>query len=383
MAHDDEIVGEAAFRIDRGIGLRDGVAPLLHRREIDHLVGDAAVFDLAIRRLDEAVFVHPRIGRERIDQADIRPFRRLDRADAAVMRRMHVAHLEAGALARQTARAKRRETPLVRDLGQRIGLVHELRQLRGTEELAHGGSRRLGVDQVLRHHRVDIDRRHALLDGALHAQKADAILIFHQLADRTHPAIAEMIDVVDLALAVAQIDQRADHRDDVFLAQDAHGVRRIEIEPHVHLDAADRGQVVALRIEEQRLEHILRRVDRRRLARAHDAIDVEQRIFARHVLVDRQRVADIGADIDVVDVEKRQLLVAQIDQRLQRRLADIDFPFAVFSFGAGDLLAGFGVNFAGLRVDEIFGDVMADQFLIGQPQRLEPLSRRAAAPGAR
>ena len=224
MPHDDQIVGEAALGVDRRIGLRDRVAALFHRREIDHLVGDAAVLHLAIRRLDEAVFVHPRKSRERIDQTDIRPFRRFDRADAAVMRGVHVAHFEAGALARQTARAKRRETPLVRDLRQRIGLVHELRELRGAEELAHGGSRRLGVDQVLRHHGVDIDRGHALLDGALHAQQADAILIFHQFADRAHPAIAEMVDVVDLALAVAQIDQRPDHREDVVLAQDAHGV---------------------------------------------------------------------------------------------------------------------------------------------------------------
>ena len=314
MAHDNEIVGEAALGVDRRVGLRDRVAALFHRREIDHLVGDAAVLHLAVRRLDEAIFVHPREGRERIDQADIRPFRRFDRADAAVMRGVHVAHFEAGALTRKTARAKRRETPLVRDLRQRIGLVHELRQLRGAEELAHGGSRRLGVDQVLRHHGVDIDRRHALLDGALHAQQADAILIFHQLADRAHPAIAEMVDVVDLALAVAQTDQRLDHREDVVLAQDAHGVVDGEVETHVHLDAADRGQVVALRIEEQRLEHVLRRVDRRRLARTHDAIDVEQRFLARHVLVDRERVADIGADIDVVDVEDRQFLVAVLKQ---------------------------------------------------------------------
>ena len=168
-----------------------------------------------------------------------------------------------------------------------------------------------------------------------------------------------MVDVVDLALAVAQIDQRADHREDVVLAQHAHGVLGGEIEPHVHLDAADRGEVVALRIEEQRVEHRLRGVERRRLARAHDAIDVEQRVLARHVLVDRQRVADIGADIDVIDVEERQFLVAGVVQRLQRLL--------------GDLLAGLGVDFAGLRVDEVFGDVMADQFLIGHPQRLEAL----------
>ncbi len=357
VSHDDEIVGEAALRIDRGIGLRDRVAPFLHRREIDHLVGDAAVLHLAIGRFDEAVFVDAREGRERIDQPDIRPFRRLDRTDAAVVRRVHVAHLEAGALTRKTARPERRQTPLVRDLRQRVGLVHELRELRGAEELAHGSGRRLGVDQILRHHRVDIDRRHALLDRALHPQQPDAVLVLHQLADRAHPAIAEVVDVVDLALAIAQIDQRADHREDVLLAQRAHGVLGGKIEPHVHLHAADRGKIIALGIEEQRVEHGLCGVDRRRLTGTHDAIDVEQRVLARHVLVDRQRVADVGADIDVIDVQERQLLVAGIVQCLQRLL--------------GDLLAGFGVDLAGLRTDEVLGEVVADQFLVGQPQSLE------------
>jgi hypothetical protein len=180
---------------------------------------------------------------------------------------VHVAHLEAGALAREAAGPERREPPLVRDLGERVGLVHELAELRGAEELAHRRRRRLGIDQVLRHHRVDIDRRHALLDRAFHAQEPDAILILHELADRAHPTVAEVIDVVDLAFAVAQIDQRADHRDDVVLAQHAHGVGRVEVEPHVHLDAAHRREVVALGIEEQRLEHVLRGIERRRLAR--------------------------------------------------------------------------------------------------------------------
>ncbi len=359
MAAHDQVLGEASAAVDRGIGLGDRVAALLHRREIDHLVGDAAVFDLAVRRLDEAVFVHPRVGGERIDQSDIRPFRRLNRTDAAVMGRVHVTHLEAGALTRKTARPERREAPLMRDLGQRVGLIHELRELRGAEELAHRGGRRLGVDQVLRHDGVDIDRRHALLDRALHAQQADAVLVFHELADRTHPAVAEVVDVVDLALAVAQVDQRADHRDDVFLAQHAHGVGRVELQPHIHLDAANRGQIVALAVEEQRTEHRLGGVDGRRLTRAHDPVDVEQRILARHVLVDGERVADIGTDIDVIDVEQRQFLVAGLDQTFQILL--------------GDLLAGLHVDFAGLGVHQVLGDVVADQFLVGHAQGLEAL----------
>src|SRR5215813_11818994 len=68
-----------------------------------HVIYNAAALDLAVRRLDEAELVDPREAGERRNQADVRTFRRLDRADAAVMRRMHVAHLEPRALARDRA----------------------------------------------------------------------------------------------------------------------------------------------------------------------------------------------------------------------------------------------------------------------------------------
>ena len=63
--------------------------------------------DLPVRRLDEAELRDRRVRREVADQADVRTFRRLDRAHAAVVRRMDVAHLDRGALAREAARAER------------------------------------------------------------------------------------------------------------------------------------------------------------------------------------------------------------------------------------------------------------------------------------
>ncbi len=140
------------------------------------------------------------------------------------------------------------------DLGKRVGLVHELRKLGRAEELAHGGGRRFGVDQILRHHRVDLDRRHALLDRALHAQEADAILVLHQLANRAHAAVAEMVDVVDIALAVAKLHQRLDAGDDVLLAERAHRVLGIQRQTHVHLHPANGGKVITLAVEEQRVK---------------------------------------------------------------------------------------------------------------------------------
>ena len=357
MPAHDQVLGEPTLRIQRHIGLGDVIAPLLHGRQVHHLVRDPAVLDLAIRRFDKAVFIHPREGGKRVDEADIGTFGRLDRANPTIVGRMHVAHLEARALAGKTARTKRREPPLMGDFGQRVGLIHELRQLRRAEKLPHGRRGRLGVDQILRHHGVDIDRPHPLLDGTLHAQQADPVLILHQLADRPHPAIAEMVDVVDFTLAVAQIDQGTDHRDDVLLAQHAQRVLRLHIEAHIHLDAADRGQIVALRIEEQRLEHRLGGIEGRRFTRTHYPVNVEQGVFARHVLVDIEGVANIGADIDVVDVEDRNFRVAGLVQRFEHLI--------------GNLGAGFRVDFTGLRIDQIFCQIVTDQLVVGHPQRFE------------
>jgi hypothetical protein len=90
--------------------------------EPDHLFGDLARLDLAIGRLDEAVLVHASERGERRDQTDVRTFRGLDRADATVVRGVHVAHLEAGALPGQTAGPEGRQTTLVGDLAERVGL---------------------------------------------------------------------------------------------------------------------------------------------------------------------------------------------------------------------------------------------------------------------
>ena len=43
------------------------------------------------------------------------------------------------------------------------------------------------------------------------------------------------------------------------------------------------------------------------VARPHHPVDVEQRVLASS-FIDRERVADVGADVDVVDVEERQTM---------------------------------------------------------------------------
>src|SRR5690606_37474252 len=116
---------------------------------------DPTVDDLPVRGLDEPERVDPRVRGQRTDQTDVRAFRRLDRAHPAVVAGVHVTDVHAGAFTRQTTGAERVEAPFVRQTRQRVVLVHELRQLGGSEELPDRSDDRADVDQGLRRDGLD------------------------------------------------------------------------------------------------------------------------------------------------------------------------------------------------------------------------------------
>src|SRR5699024_5393761 len=257
------VLGELHVRIERRIRLGDDVTVLFIRGEVLDVVGDRAIYDATVRRLDETERVHAGVRRQGTDQTNVRTLGGLNRAQAAVVRRVNVADLAAGALTGQTTRTQRGQTALVGQAGQGVVLVHELGQLRGTEELADRCRDRTHVDQGGRGDGLGVLRGHALADDALHAGQANPDLILDQHADRTQAAVTEVVDVVDLdrdlhalrgghgALASVQADEVLDRGEDVFLGQGHRAVGvATEAERAVDLVAADLRQVVALRAEE-------------------------------------------------------------------------------------------------------------------------------------
>ena len=72
-----------------------------------------------IRRFNKAIIVDSGITGQVADQADVRAFRRGDRADAAIVGLMHIADFKAGALAGQTAGAQ-----YFIGMGERIEISH-------------------------------------------------------------------------------------------------------------------------------------------------------------------------------------------------------------------------------------------------------------------
>ena len=77
----------------------------------------------------------------------------------------------------------------------------------------------LAVDQVVRHQRLLLGLAQAFLHGLLDAGQAGAVLVLGQFADATHAAVAQVVDVVDFAAAVAQVHQDLDHGQDVLVGQ--------------------------------------------------------------------------------------------------------------------------------------------------------------------
>ena len=276
---------------------------------------------------------------ERVDETNVWSLRRFNRTHTTIVGRVNVANLKTRALTGQTTRAKRRETTLVRDLGERVCLVHELRQLGRAEELTDRSHNRLRIDEIVRHDRIDINRRHTLLDGALHADQTNAVLVFHELTNRADTTVTEVIDIVDIAATVLQVEDRGHDSHNVFLAEDADIIRAIEVEAHVHFDPANGRQVIPLRIEEELVEQGFSRFLGRWLTRAHDTVNVGERFKTRLVLVSRKRVAEPWTTRRTVNIQKSKLFNACVTK----------FSNELF----GQLFTRFSVDLTGFVVHDV------------------------------
>ena len=277
--------------IERRVSRGDDVILFLVSGHPVDLIRRDAVLDAAIRSLDEAVLVHTGVQREGADQADVGAFGRLDGAHAGVVRVMDVADrgrdvrtaAGAGLVTGKATGTQRGQTALVRKAGQRVGLVHELGELRGAEELLDGSHDRTDVDQALRRDLIDVLRAHALAHDALHTAHTDTELVGNELAHGADAAVAEVVDIVRLEArdSGSELEEIAQRGNDILIGKHGDVLGGIETELLVDLVATNASQVVALRVEQQALEQAAGSVDGRRLARTQATIDLDEGVLAR------------------------------------------------------------------------------------------------------
>ena len=230
---------------------------------------------------------------------------------------------------------------------QRVGLVHELTQLRRTEELTNRSTDRFTVDQVVRHQVFSFSLTQTFLDSALDAHQTRTELVFSQFADATDTAVAKVINIVNLSATIAQIDQNLDSVENVFIRQRHRAFIVFTTDAAVKLHTTDSRQIVSFFGKEQTVEQGFYRVFGRWLAWAHHAINGNTRRHLIDSLVGTQGLGNISALIQIVGIQGFDLLNARITQGCQN-------TFHQFVVGVGH-------DFPSFRMDHVISQYTTDQ----------------------
>ena len=206
ITHRHALALQTAVFIDRLIRLSNHILIFDVCRHIHDVIGHkmSSLFNPTIRRLNKAIFIDPRITGKIRNQTDVRTFRGFYRAHPPVMGIVNVTHIKACAVSGQTAGTQCRQSPLMRNRRQRVGLVHKLRQRGRSKELTDRRNYRPSIQQTLRRNHVYRLHVHPLFYGALHSGKADPELILQQFAYRPNPSITQMVDIINRTNPVAQ-----------------------------------------------------------------------------------------------------------------------------------------------------------------------------------
>ena len=168
------LIEDFALRTDMDVCLGDDMVSLAIGRkptDVFGIVVDKMLLYRTIGSFDETVLIDLGIAGKVADKTDVLAFRRLDRANPAVVGRVDIADGRRSAVTSQAATSQGRKPSLVREFGKRVGLIHELGKGIGIEERIDGRSKSLDVDQGRDGELGKIRGRHPVMDGSLHLGK--------------------------------------------------------------------------------------------------------------------------------------------------------------------------------------------------------------------
>ena len=197
------------------------------------------------------------------------------------------------------------------------------------------------------HQRLLLGLTQTLFHRLFNPRQTGAVLVFGQLTHATNTAVAQVIDVINFTIAIAQIHQDLHHSHDVFVVEhhgaSAFGAAHFGVELH----AAHTRQIVGVGVVEQALEQGLNRVFGGRLAGAHHAVDGDAGSKLVCGLIDAQGLRDIRTLVKFIGVDALQFL----------HIAGAQF----FQQSLGQFFVGLGNDFTGLSVHNVARHHTADQ----------------------
>jgi len=166
-----------------------------------------------------------------------------------LVRRMNVADFESSAFAREAPWSESRETPLVSDFAQRVGLVHELLSCELPKNSRIAAITGLAFTKSCGM-AVDISWYTLIFSLMARSMRTSRCGTGSPAIRRRRDAtVSEMVDVVHHADVFAQLEQVLDGRDEVRCLQRAIVQRRIQPHLDVEFQAADAAEIVFARIK--------------------------------------------------------------------------------------------------------------------------------------
>ena len=92
----------------------------------------------------------------------------------------------------------------MRELGERVGLIHELAQRRRSEELFDRCGNESDIDKALGGYDLHILLSHSVFDIALESCISLAELVLQKLADTLDSSVSQMVNIVCCAYSVCE-----------------------------------------------------------------------------------------------------------------------------------------------------------------------------------
>ena len=109
----------------------------------------------------------------------------------------------------------------------------------------------------MRHQGLNLLKTHAFLDSPLHPDQPNPILVFQKFPNRTHPPIAQVIDVVHCPLGVLGLDEAFYSPENVILSKGAVTERQLlGSQLLIQLQPPHLGKVIVIRAKKEILEKL-------------------------------------------------------------------------------------------------------------------------------
>ena len=160
-----------------------------------------------------------------------------------------------------------------------------------------------------------------------------------------------MVNVVNDAVTVTDIDQALQHIHDVVFVEDTRTGDFIAVEATIKFHASNRRQIVSVFGEEQVVKQRLCCFFGRRLTRAHHAINLDLCFQLITGLIDSDGVRNIRPAIEIIGVDELDFLRSNLEQLGQ------------ILFGDLRVCTHFFMRFTGFLIDQIVRQYLAEQVL--------------------